>query len=270
MAVSVALVQVDVSSSETPDARQARVLNMIAEAAAGAEFLLLPELWHVGAHDLPTARTHAQSLDGPLVRQLASAARAHGVWLHGGSIAERDPGGRLFNTSVLFSPAGELVATYRKIHLFGFDSGESVVMSGGSSLELTMTPLGTTGLATCYDLRFPELFRGLTQAGAEAVVITSGWPTARIDQWSVLLQARAIENQSWVIACNEVGVQGSGAERIELGGMSAVIAPTGQVIASGGSEECIVFASVEPDAAAQLRSAFPVLRDVRMRSEFKD
>lgn len=270
MPVSVALLQIDVSSSEAPDAREARVLNMIAEAAAGAQLLLLPELWHVGAFDMRAARLHAQAIDGPLAQHLAAAARAHGIWLHAGSIAERDSAGRLFNTSLLFDPRGSLVASYRKIHLFGFQAGESAVMSGGVEVVTATTPLGVTGIATCYDLRFPELFRALTQEGAEATLIASGWPQSRIEQWSVLLRARAIENQSWVLACNEVGVQDTGSEQISLGGYSAVISPSGEVLASGAGEEGIIHTRVDPAAVTQLRASFPVLGDIRMRSILTD
>ncbi|MDO8731480.1 MAG: nitrilase-related carbon-nitrogen hydrolase [Actinomycetota bacterium] len=269
MSVSVALLQLEVSSSESPESRSARVLNMIPQAAASAQFLVLPELWHVGAHDLEAARTHAQSIDGPLARQLSAAARAQGIWLHAGSIVERDAAGNLFNTSLLFAPNGDLAASYRKMHLFGFDTGESALMSAGNELVQTETTLGRTGLTTCYDLRFPELFRALCVQGVEAVVVTSGWPSARIEQWSVLLRARAIENQCWVIACNETGLQNSSDGPVQLGGCSAVINPLGEVVAQGGVEECLVFASVDMASVHELRESFPVLRDIKLANNFK-
>lgn len=268
MSVSVALLQLDVSSAESVDARVARVLNLIPRAAANAEFLVLPELWHVGAHDLDSIRTHAQSIDGPLARQLSAAAHAQGVWLHAGSIAERDATGQLFNTSLLFAPSGELRASYRKIHLFGFDSGESSVLTAGTELVQTQTPLGRTGLSTCYDLRFPELFRALGAAGVESLVIPAGWPAARVEHWNVLLRARAIENQCWVLACNEVGSQNTADGSILLGGFSAVIDPLGEVVAQGSAEECVVFASVDVTTVQDIRNAFPVLRDIKLTPDF--
>ncbi len=99
-----------------------------------------------------------------------------------------------------------VVATYRKIHVFGY-GGEAELMSAGDELVVVDTPLGPTGLATCYDTRFPEQFRALAERGAQAFLITSGWPTKRIEAWDVLVQARAIEDQAWVIACNQVGMQ---------------------------------------------------------------
>ncbi|MDO9485704.1 MAG: nitrilase-related carbon-nitrogen hydrolase [Actinomycetota bacterium] len=269
MSVSVALLQLDVSSAETPDSRVARVLNMIPQAAANAEFLVLPELWHVGAFDLESIKNHAQSIDGPLSRQLSAAARAQGIWLHAGSIAERDSQGDLFNTSLLFAPNGELVASYRKIHLFGFATGERSVMSPGTQLVQRLTPLGFTGLSTCYDLRFPELYRALAIGGAESMLVTSGWPSARIEQWAVLLRARAIENQCWMIACNEVGLQDSPSGPVLLGGRSAVVDPSGQVVVEGGSEEGLIFASVDVSLVSALRESFPVLGDITRTTYFE-
>jgi len=264
MSVSVALLQLDVSSAESPDARAARVLNLIPHAAASARLLVLPELWHVGAFDLDAIRTHAQAVDGPLARQLSAAARAQGIWLHAGSIAERDAQGALFNTSLLFAPSGELHASYRKIHLFGFDSGERAVLTAGTELADCDTPLGRTGLGTCYDLRFPELFRALGRTGVETVLMASGWPAARIEHWKVLLRARAIENQSWVIACNQVGLQDSPDGPIQLGGASMIVDPLGEVIAQAGADEQVLFASVDPSTVSGIRAGFPVLRDITL------
>lgn len=260
MTVQMALVQLDCSRSESVGARIERGLELVdAAARAGAELIVLPELWHVGAFELDRAREHAQSIDGPLVAALGEAAARNRVWLHGGSFSEKD-GDKHYNTSVVFAPDGELVTTYRKIHLFGFSEGEPTLMTGGEELVVVDTPLGPTGLATCYDLRFPELFRALTEGGATAFVIASGWPTPRIGHWDVLVQARAIENQAWVIACNQVGQQTD----IALGGHSMVVSPTGEIIAKGGEGEEIVHAEIDPSLAESWRTQFPVLDDIRI------
>lgn len=261
MSVRVAAVQLDCSTREPVPARVTRALGLVEQAAAEADLVVLPELWHVGAFDVDAAREHAQSIDGPLVQALGGLAAEHGIWLHGGSFAERGADGRHYNTSVLFDPAGTLVASYRKIHLFGFDGGETVLMSAGAELVVVDTPLGPTGLATCYDLRFPELFRALVEGGATAVLLTSGWPTPRIEHWDVLTRARAIENQVWVVACNEVGEQPG----ITLGGHSVVIDPRGAVVAAAGDAEEILTAQVDPRESQAWRSAFPVLQDIRLR-----
>lgn len=259
MDVGVALIQLECTSAVPSYQRVPHALHLVGEAAEGADLVVLPELWNSGAFDIDGAREHAQPLDGPLVTELAAAARQHGVWLHGGSFTELD-GGDHYNTSVLFRPDGSLAATYRKIHLFGFEGGETVLMSGGDELVVVDTPLGPTGLATCYDLRFPEMFRALTEGGATAFLIASGWPTPRIAHWDVLTRARAIENQAWVVACNEVGQQPG----ISLGGHSSVIDPKGEVVARGGTGEEIVRASVDPAAPAAWREQFPALGDIRI------
>jgi predicted amidohydrolase len=260
MAVPVALVQMDVSSSESVPERVTRAFHLIRSAAEGADIVMLPELWPVGAFEIEQLAAHAQSIDGPLMTDLAALADELGIWLHAGSFAERAADGQLFNTSVLFDSRGNVAATYRKIHLFGFEGGETTVLSGGDELVVVDTPLGPTGLATCYDLRFPELFRALTEGGATAVLLTSGWPKPRIAHWDVLTRARAIENQLWMIACNEVGVQGS----VTLGGHSVVVDPTGDVIAEAGESEELLRAMVDLHISERWRREFPVLADIRL------
>ena len=260
MTVRVGLVQLDCSTRESVSARITRTLALVDQYAADCDLMVLPELWHVGAFDIEVARQNPQALDGPLVEALAALAGEHKIWLHGGSIAERSADGNFYNTSLMFAPDGELVATYRKIHLFGFDGGETTLMSGGDELVVVDTPLGPTGLATCYDLRFPELFRALVQGGATAILVSSGWPTARIAHWDVLTRARAIENQAWVVACNEVGDQPG----IALGGHSVVVDPRGDVIAQAGATEDVLMIQVDPDESLRWREQFPALKDIRV------
>lgn len=260
MSVRVALVQLDCSTTESVAHRVARTFELVEKTAADADVVVLPELWHVGAFDVDAAREHAQPIDGPLVQGLGTLAGEHGIWLHGGSFCEVDADGSYYNTSVLFAPDGRLVASYRKIHLFGFDGGETVLMSGGDELVVVDTPLGPTGLATCYDLRFPELFRALTEGGATAFLIASGWPAPRIEHWDVLARARAIENQAWLLACNEVGEQVG----TVLGGHSVAVSPTGEVVAQAGTRAEVVFVEVDPDAPTRWREQFPVLGDTRI------
>jgi predicted amidohydrolase len=203
---------------------------------------------------------HQQQITGPLVKALGQAAAEAGVWLHGGSFSERHESGNS-NTSVVFNPAGELVATYRKIHLFGFDRGEAVTMSAGDEFVLVPnTPLGTIGLATCYDLRFPELFRELTAMGAQTLLLTSGWPTPRIAHWDILTSARAIENQAWLIACNEVGEHGG----VTLGGHSCVVDPMGNTLVRAGGTPEVLYCDIDVAVADEWRESFPALKDRRI------
>jgi predicted amidohydrolase len=265
MATRVALIQLRCDSAEPISDRVDRAFAMVREAASRADLVVLPELWNTCAFDLPAAREGAQPMSGPLVTGLADLARELGIWIHGGSLAELTDESVRHNTCVLFDPQGDLVTTYRKIHLFGFAEGERTVMSGGNELVVIDTPLGTTGLATCYDLRFPELFRALTAAGATAFLVSSGWPLSRIEHWDILGRARAIEDQAWVIACNEVGTQG--ADNVVLGGHSVVIDPRGTVIAQAGETEEILYAEIDSAAPGRWRAAFPALDDIRIGTE---
>lgn len=254
--VEVTVLQVDCSTSESIAHRVERVLGLIEREAPGTDIMLLPELWNITAFDLASANEHAQPLDGPLPTALATLARKHGIWLHGGSFCERD-GDVLHNTSAIFDPSGALAAFYRKIHVFTY-AGEHETMAPGHELVVVETPLGPTGIATCYDLRFPEMFRAMTRAGAETFLIASGWPAKRIAHWDALLPARAIENQAWVIACNQVGDQ----KGLALGGHSVVIDPTGATLVRGGEGEHVIRASIDPDVGRSWRSEFPALQDI--------
>jgi len=250
MSVDVALVQVRCDDTEPVADRIERTLGLTSQAAVGADLVVLPELWTVGAFDIDAARANLITLDSALIERMRALAADRGVWVHMGSVPEWRKPGVGANTALLIDPRGEVRAAYRKVHLFGFDGGETTVMEAGDELTVVDTPLGPTGLATCYDLRFPEMFRQLC----------SGWPTRRIEHWRVLTRARAIENQAWLIACNEVGTHAG----TFLGGHSMVVDPLGVVVAEGGTDEEIVRARIDPAAASEWRVAFPVLGDRRL------
>ncbi len=254
----IAIVQLEVSDDEAPHVRVERAAEIVA-GLTDVELAILPELWHVGAFDLDRACDEAQPLDGDVVTTMMRAASEAGIWLHAGSFAELDRGLR-YNTSVMIDPGGEVVATYRKQHLFGWEDGEPSVMTAGDSLVVLPTPLGATGLATCYDLRFPELFRRLVDSGTETFLMASGWPMPRIGHWTVLAQARAIENQAWMVACNTAGTH----HGVQMGGRSIVVDPRGAVVAEAGVDEEILYADVDPEAVTAWRRSFPVLADRRL------
>ena len=260
MTVRVGLVQLDCSTSESVAHRVTRTLELIDKVAPDVDLLVLPELWHVGAFDVDAARQHAQAIDGPLVSSMGALAAEHKIWLHGGSFCELADDGRHYNTSVLFAPDGSLVVSYRKIHLFGFDTGEATLLTAGSELVIVPTPLGATALATCYDLRFPELFRALTAAGAEAVLLASSWPLARIAHWRTLVAARAIENQLPVVACNATGSHAG----VVQGGESMIVDATGLLLAKADHDPALLGATVVSAVTARTRVDFPVLLDRRL------
>lgn len=184
------LIQIAVNEDETVEARRVRAAALVREQA-GADLVVLPELWTTGAFAFEEFDAAAEPLRGPTYEAMAKAASDAGVWLHAGSVPERGPDGRLYNTSLVFSPAGDLTASYRKIHRFGFDKGEAVLMGAGREPVTVRLPDTTLGVATCYDLRFPELFRSLVDAGAEILVVPAGWPERRRAHWTLLARARA-------------------------------------------------------------------------------
>ncbi|MDP4013346.1 MAG: carbon-nitrogen family hydrolase [Candidatus Nanopelagicales bacterium] len=258
--VRVTLLQLRTSEDEPTSRRVSRVLRLIEAERDRADLVMLPEMWSVGAFaDPDTVTAAAEPLNGQLATSLGQAAKAAGLWLHAGSIPEIVDDA-LHNTSLLFAPDGQLRATYRKIHLFGFDAGEAAIMTGGGQVVVTGTPLGRTGLSTCYDLRFPELYRELLNLGAGTFLIPAGWPTARIETWELLARARAIENQAFVFACNAAGISGG----VSLGGRSLVVGPCGEVLAMADSDEERLSVDVDLTQVARSRAEFPVLADRRM------
>ncbi len=253
------LLQIDVNEDESVDSRRVRVASLV-RGQAGVDLVVLPELWTTGAFAYEKFGSEAEPLDGPTYDVMAKAASDAGVWLHAGSIPERDPEGPLYNTSLVFSPSGDLVAAYRKIHRFGFDKGEAVLMGAGEELvtfRLPGQPGTTVGVGTCYDLRFPELFRGLVDAGAETLVVPAGWPERRRAHWTLLAQARAVENQAFVLACGTAGTHAG----VPQAGHSIVVDPWGQVLAEAGAGEQVLTVEFDPGKVAVTRDQFPALKD---------
>lgn len=259
--VRATLVQIDVDPAETPAERRGRVAALV-RAQAGADLVVLPELWPVGAFASGEFAAEAEPVEGgPTAEAMSAAARDAGVWLHAGSVVERDPAGALYNTSLLFAPDGELAAVYRKIHRFGFDSGEAVLMAGGDRVVTARLPFGVAGLATCYDLRFPEQFRLLVEGGAELLVLCAGWPARRLAHWQVLVRARAIESQAYVLACGTAGTHAG----VEQAGHSVVVDPWGEVLCEAGAGEQVLTCELDVGLVGRTRAQFPVLRDRVLR-----
>jgi predicted amidohydrolase len=257
--VRASLIQIAVDPDEPANSRRERAASLV-RRQRGADLVVLPELWPVGAFAYESFADEAESTSGPTFEAMSAAARDAAVWLHAGSIVEKAPDGALYNTSLVLSPAGELAGTYRKIHRFGFDKGEATLMAAGDQFVTVRLPDTTLGLATCYDLRFPEMFRGLIDAGAEMLVVPAGWPARRVAHWTLLAQARAVENQAYVLACGSAGTHAG----IEQAGHSIVVGPWGEVLAEAGSGEEVLTVDLDPAKVAATREQFPVLKDRRL------
>ncbi|WP_030177548.1 carbon-nitrogen family hydrolase [Streptomyces sp. NRRL S-813] len=251
------LIQIAVDEGESVESRRERAASLVMSQAGAADLVVLPELWTTGAFAFEEFGREAEPLEGPTYEAMAKAASDAGVWLHAGSIPERDPEGTLYNTSLVFTPTGDLAAAYRKVHRFGFDKGEAVLMGAGRDLVTVRLPDTTLGLATCYDLRFPELFRGLVDAGAETLVVPAGWPERRRAHWTLLARARAVEDQAFVLACGTAGTHAG----VPQAGHSIVVDPWGEVLAEAGHGEEILTVDFDPAKVATTREQFPALKD---------
>ena len=254
------MLQLRIEDAEPPGERLQRVLGMIAAQRGAADLVMLPELWLTGAFATEQAIASAEPLDGPTFGALAEAARKARVHVLAGSLAEA--GSKPFNTAVVFGPDGSRLAVYRKIHLFGFDGGEAEAFSAGDPTPVVWeSPWGRLGLATCYDLRFPELFRALVDAGALGFLVPTGWPQRRIGRWDVLARARAIENQAWLVGVNAVGTHAG----FQMGGHSVVVDPVGEVLHEApDNTEQVAVVDIDIATAIRWREEFPALRDRRM------
>jgi predicted amidohydrolase len=241
--------------------------RLVREAAAdGAELIGLPEKWNLLGSSAALLEG-AEPLEGPTLTAAREWARELGVHLLAGSIAERIAGQeRLFNTSVLIGPQGDDLAAYRKIHMFDVEVGgveyrESEHEQGGE--EIVTASLGDLelGLTVCYDLRFPELYRILAVRGARVITVPSAFtaPTGRA-HWEVLLRARAIENQAFVIAPNQVG---EAPPHYDSYGHSAIVNPWGTVLAEAPDEECYVAAELDLAEQERIREKLPSLANRR-------
>jgi predicted amidohydrolase len=231
-------------------------------AAAGAQLVVLPETWNLMGGPARIL-AGAEDLDGPSLELARVWARDYGIAVLAGSIGERGAdGARVRNTSVLIGPDGTIGGIYRKLHLFDVDVDgrsyrESATTAPGSEVCVADCGPLRLGLSICYDLRFPELYRGLVDLGATAFVIPSAF-TARTgrDHWAVLIRARAIEDQVFVLAAGQVGVHPDGSESW---GHSMIVGPWGDVRAEVTDGEGIAVADLDLDELARVRARLPAL-----------
>jgi predicted amidohydrolase len=248
-----------------------RALDRVRAAAdEGADLVVLPELFDVGYFAFDAYGRAAESLAGDRLARFAAAADDHDVAVLAGTVVEdlsasaadgldvpAESG--LANAAVLFDADGERRLVYRKRHLFGYGSEETDRMVPGERTPVVELGGVTVGVTTCYDLRFPEQFRGMVDAGVECVLVPSAWPYPRVEHWRTLGRARAIENLAYVAAVNGSGRFGDDA----LCGRSAVYDPWGTALASVGDEPGVATATVDPERVAAVREEFPALRDRR-------
>ena len=233
-------------------------------AAEGAEVTVLPEaaMHDFGAPDLPLGPV-AQPLDGEFVTALARLAARHGITIVAGMFERSNDPDRPFNTLVALDPAGEIISSYRKAHLydsFGYRESDRLLSGPAAPVTVAIGEL-TIGLMTCYDLRFPELARALVDDGSDALLVPAAWVRGPLKEahWSTLLRARAIENTVYVVGAAQTGEHYTGC--------SMIVDPMGVTVAALGDEEGTTSAAVDPERIAQVRKLNPSLANRRLDRE---
>jgi len=258
-------------SGEDVEANVALAERLLGEAAdGGADLAVLPEVFtYLGSSQGRAAA--AEPIPGPTTERLATIARDRSMWVLGGSVLETDDG-HIYNTSPLFDREGELVARYRKIHLYDVELAgqppfrESATFTPGDQLVTHETDQARIGLSICYDLRFPELYRGLVVMGAEVLFVPAQfqYETGK-DHWEVLLRARAIEDQCYVVACGQWGTFGAPEEGRRSFGNSMVVDPWGRVVVRAPEEgDGVWFADVDMTELRRIRQTLPALQHRRL------
>jgi predicted amidohydrolase len=261
MKLNVSLAQISVAPAQ-PEVNLEKGEKLVAEAARrGSDLVCFPEMWTTGFQwesNRKVAREHEAVID-----RVAALAARYKVWLNGSMLA-LDEQGRVSNTSILFSPSGERAGTYRKAHLFTFFHEERH-MAPGQYLTVVETPWGPTGLSVCYDIRFPELFRTYALKGAKMILAPMAFPYPRLEHWKVLVRARAIENQLYMIGTNQVGSEDFGSDgSVTYFGDSVVVDPWGRtVVEASETDEMLLTATVNFGEVDEIRSKMHVLQDRR-------
>jgi predicted amidohydrolase len=259
---------VQLNSGADPEANRAAAEPLVRAAASqGATLVLLPEKWTAMGDD-GQLRLAAEPLEGPTLEWAARLARELGIDLVAGSFLERSAGQeKLSNTSLHVGPDGQVRAVYRKLHMFDVEVAgkrylESALEQPGEEIVLSRTGAGVElGMTVCYDLRFPELYRILAVRGARVLLVPSAFTLATTrDHWEVLLRARAVENQAFVLAANQVGEHPGGHRS---GGRSMIVDPWGIVLAQASDAQTLVLADLDLERQGAIRASLPSLANRR-------
>ncbi|MDR3305725.1 MAG: carbon-nitrogen hydrolase family protein [Clostridiales Family XIII bacterium] len=255
----IALCQMLVSNDK--DENREKAARLVNEAAAaGAKVVCLPEIWN-SPYDVKKFAGYEEPSDGPSVRLMSGLARENGIFLIGGSIPERGEGG-MYNTSFVFDPSGAVIARHRKVHLFdvdiegGIHFKESDFFAAGDALTTFDTDFGTMGLAICFDVRFPEMFRQMTRAGAHIIFLPASFNmTTGPVHWDLLMRSRALDNQIFFAACSPARDLSAS---YHSWGHSCIATPWGDYCGAADQRETIVYGVVDRDYQDKIRQEIPL------------
>ncbi|MDT3428227.1 putative amidohydrolase [Paenibacillus forsythiae] len=253
--MKIASIQLEIKDQESKEQRIERAVGLVDQAAQDADLILLPEIWATGYFSFDRYIEEAELITGPFVTLFSEIAKSRGVYLFAGSFVEKRDG-NYYNTSILFDRQGKLAGTYHKTHLFRYGSKEGELLTRGDGAKVIETEFGKVGLTTCYDLRFPELYRQQVDLGAEMFLVASAWPHQRLEHWRLFNATRALENQCFLISCNCAGTT----RNVLLGGHSSIVDPWGVALASGEEQETIVKSEIDPSEVSRIRETFPSLK----------
>ena len=255
--IKVACIQLWHNDDESKQDRIARAEQLV-DSAADCDLILLPEIWNIGWCSFDLYHKECEPLQGETVSRMAEKARTVNAYVLAGSIVEKD-GDNLYNTAVLLDPKGQIIATYRKMHLVGFmGAKEAEYMKRGEELVAVKTDVGVLGFSICYDLRFPEPFRKMVlQHGVEIILHPTAWPIIRLDDYRDTCHVRANENLCYLASCNSAGFN----RGKQYAGHSAIIDPWGIRTASTGLYESVVKTEIDIAEMYKIRESMPWLRD---------
>lgn len=253
--MKIATIQLAINDEESKEEKIRRV-ETILQNLKEVDLVLLPELWNVGFFSFDKYREQAETLSGETLTRLCKMAKKIGAYIFTGSFVEKREE-NYFNTCALIDKQGKLVGNYSKMHLFGYGSAEREILSPGKNITVVDTEFGKIGLSICYDIRFPELYRKMVDKGAEIMINCAAWPYPRVENWTTLNIARAIENQSYFLSCVCAGAS-QGKNFI---GRSMVIDPWGTVVSSAGERETVMMTEIHPEQVVAIREDFTPLKD---------
>lgn len=253
--MKVALVQMKVVEKNKA-ANIAHGLEMLRSIDRVVDVAILPEMWTTG-YSIGKLSEQAEGIDGEVAKQVAQIAREKNMYIVAGSMAT-EIDGQFYNTTLVFSPQGELLDKYSKVHLFSLFNEQDIVSAGSERKVLDIAGV-PSGLAICYDLRFPEFARAMALDGAKILYLPAEWPSVRGYAWELLNKASAAFNQMFVCAVNCAGeFKGQ-----EFYGHSMVVSPMGEVIASAGTDEEILYVEFDVNAVDKARATMSMLQDLR-------
>jgi len=266
MKFKVSQIQLDIEY-KNPFRNREKIEKLIKEASKNdPDIIVFPETFTTGYSEeiFHNIDKYSEYEDGETITLLKRLASKYKVWLVAGSIIEKDNGGT-YNTIFLIDRDGNIAGKYRKMHLYSA-MDEDAAFKNGKLMPVFETEFGKIALMTCYDIRFVELSRSYALKGAEAIIIVSNFPNPKLNHWRVLLQARAIENQIYIIACNRVGSAG----KSSYFGHSLIIDPWGEIVNEGDDRETIIFGDIDFERVKEIRKIIPMYYDRQPESYPED